>query len=69
MASKETLERRINHEYEYSRRILKHYFHMLRKKAGIPYDEDYDAELDGCIDSIKAAVDLQIELYLLSEKE
>lgn len=54
----------IQHQYDYARRILKHYFHLLREKTGIQYDIDYDAELEAMIDSIKEGVEWQIKLAL-----
>lgn len=68
MDEKERLQGGIDYEYDYARKVLKHYFHLLRKKVGHPYDSDYDAELDGAIDSIQKAVEYQIKLAMLDRR-
>lgn len=55
----------IEKEYEYAMRILKHYYNLLREKAGLPYDSDNDAEIEGCIEAIKKATEWQIKLALM----
>ncbi len=55
----------IEKEYEYAMRILKHYYNLLREKAGFPYDSDNDAEIEGCIEAIKKATEWQIKLALM----
>ena len=66
---KENIKYVINHEYEYARRVLKHYFHLCVIKSGGSWDYDNDAELDGFIDSIQKAVEYQIKLALLERSE
>ena len=61
---REQTEYVIDREYDYARRILKHYYNLLREEVGRPYDSDCDAEIEACIDSIKEAVKWQINLAL-----
>ena len=69
MHEREHLEYIIQHEYDYTRRILKHYYNILCEEAGIPYDSDCDAEIEGCVDSIQKSVEHQIKLALLDKSE
>lgn len=58
----------IENRYKYAKEALKHYYNLLREKAGIPYSSECDYEIEGVIDAIREATELQIELALIKNK-